>query len=369
MHFKEIISALRSKLVDRKQILVEKMNAVVIHGPGDYRYEQMDKPRAGKEEIVVKVHKAGVCAADPKLFHGVGYFRTRIPVVSGHEFIGEVVELGEGAKEKFGVDTGDSAIAEQIVPCWECYYCKRGLYNLCVPHHVFGVLGPDGGWAEYVKYPSKSIVHKVPRRIPWKAAAGIEPLACAIHGVERGNIALGDTVAIFGAGAIGLYMLQAARLKQPRQLILIDNHDYRLAIGKELGADVTINAAKEDTAAKVRELTDGIGADVVLEAAGTKAVPELAVDIARKRGRFVVFGVYGEKAGLDWSIISDIKELEIVGGHLGLNTYPVAIRLLDQGLVKTDKINTHDLALKDFRRALEISEKKIDNAIKVLLTP
>ena len=345
------------------------MHAVVIHGVEDFRYEEVPTPKAGKEEVVVKVKKCGVCAADPKIYYGKAYFKTRIPIIAGHEFIGDIVELGPGAAQKFGLEIGDKAIAEQIVPCGECYYCKRGLYHLCEVHHIFDVLGPDGGWAEYTKYPNKSLIWKVPNDIPDRAGVAIEPLSCAIHGVERGNIGLDDTVVVIGDGTIGLLMLQVARLKNPKKLILIGHHDHRLKIGKELGADLTVNSEAQDVASLVKDQTERLGCDVVLEASGNPSAVEQAVDMLRKRGKLIVFGVFSNKASIDYSIISDIKELEIIGGHLGAYKYPLAIKYLSEGLVKVDKIVTHDLPLKDFKSAIETAHKKLDNAIKVVMTP
>jgi threonine dehydrogenase-like Zn-dependent dehydrogenase len=345
------------------------MHAVVIHGVGDFRYEEVERPRPGREEMVVRVKKCGVCAADPKIYGGTAYFTTKIPIIAGHEFIGDVEELGPGAKEKFGLEIGDKAIAEQIVPCGECYYCRRGLYNLCKVHEIFGILGPDGGWAEYIKYPRKSLIWKVPSNLPDKVGIAIEPLSCAIHGVERGDIGLGDTVVVIGDGTIGLLMLQVARLKNPRKLIFVGHHDPRLKLGQDLGADICVNSKVEDVVEAVRAETDGRGCDVTLEASGHPSAIEQSVQMLRKRGRLMVFSVFAQKTSLDYSIISDIKELEIFGGHLGPYTYPLAINYLEEGLVKVDQIVTHDLPLKDFQQAIELSEKKRDNAIKVIMTP
>jgi len=349
------------------------MKAVVIHGKEDFRYEDIGDPKPGEEEVVVKVGKCGICAADPKIFHGSAYFAevaySHAPIVAGHEFIGEVVELGKGAAEKYKLNVGDKAIAEQIVPCWECYYCKRGIYNMCDVHEVFGVSGPDGGWAEYMKYPKGSIIWKVPAELSYEVAVAIEPLACAIHGVERADIKLGDTVVITGAGAIGLFMLQVVLLKHPHLVIVSDPDEHRLQIAKDLGAEVTVNPEKEDLVSRVKDLTSGIGSDVVLEASGHPKAVQQAIDMLRRRGRLMEFGVFAEKTCIDFSIISDIKELEIVGGHLGAYTYPLAIKYLAQGLVKTDKIITHDFSLKDWKKAIETSEKRLENAIKVTMTP
>jgi len=348
----------------------EKMYAVVIYGKEDFRYEEVDYPKPGPEEVTVKIERCGICAADPKIFRGKAYFSKIVydhaPIIAGHEFIGEVVELGPGAKEKYGLEVGDRAIAEQIVPCWECYYCKRGLYNLCIPHKIFGVK-INGGWAEYLRYPKGSIIWKVPKEVPPEAAVLIEPLACATHGVERANIKTTDVVVILGAGPIGLLMLQVAKSKNPYMLIVSEPNEKRRRIAKELGADEVIDPINEDIVEKINSLTGGIGADVVLEASGAPKAVEQAVEILRKRGRFVVFGVFAEKACIDFSIISDIKELEIVGGHLGLNTYPAAIKFLERGLIDYKKIVTHNFRLKDWRQAIETAEK--GEGIKVTMTP
>lgn len=349
------------------------MKAVVIHGEEDFRYEDVPDPKPGAEEVVVKVGRCGICAADPKIFHGSAYFSQvaydQAPIVAGHEFIGEVVALGEGAGEKYNLKVGDKAIAEQIVPCWKCYFCERGIYNMCDVHEVFGVSGPDGGWAEYIKYPRGSIVHKVPKDMPDEIGIAIEPLACAIHGVERADIDLKDTVVLTGCGAIGLLMLQAAKLKNPRCLIVSDPDEDRLQLAEKLGADILVNPAKQDIVGKVKDLTGNLGCDVVLEASGHPRAVEDAVQMLRRRGRLMEFGVFAEKVCIDFSIISDIKELTIIGGHLGAYTYPLAIRYLHEGLVKVDKIVTHNLPLSEWRRAIDVAEKREENAIKVTMTP
>ena len=202
----------------------KSMNAVMCHAPYDYRLEDVHIPHAEPEEIVIKVNACGVCASDIKCFTGAPLFwgdETRqpyveTPVIAGHEFIGEVVELGLGAPEKTGLEIGDRAIAEQIVPCWDCRYCKTGKYWLCQLHNIFGFQPVvNGGMAEYMKFPSDALVHKVPSDIPIEYAAMIEPLSCSIHAVQRGDIEFGDTVVIAGAGTLGLGMIGAARLKNP----------------------------------------------------------------------------------------------------------------------------------------------------------
>ncbi len=349
------------------------MKAVVIYGKEDFRYQEVEAPKAGRQEVVVKVARCGICAVDPKILHGKGYVpplvAKHVPIIAGHEFIGEVVELGEGAKEKYGLEIGDKAIAEQIVPCWKCHYCQMGLYHMCDVHKIFGISGPDGGWAEYMKYPQGSIIWKVPEDMPYEVAIAIEPLACATHGVERANIQFGDTVVVIGGGAIGLFMLQVAKLKNPKMLSMSDLLEDRLSLAKELGADVVVNPAKDDVVKKVKNLTDGLGCEIVLEASGSPVAVEQAIEMLRRRGKLMEFGVFAEKVCIDFSIIGDIKELEIIGGHLAFHTYPLAIKYLSEGLVKTDKIVTHNLPLKKWREALGTAEKRKGGAIKVTMTP
>jgi L-iditol 2-dehydrogenase len=236
-------------------------------------------------------------------------------------------------------------------------------------HSITGVSGPDGGWAEYMKYPKGAIIWKVPNELPWEVAVTIEPLSCGIHGAERADIQFGDTVVLTGVGPIGLLMLQAAKLKNPMLLIAIDTDEYRLNIAKELGADMVLNPMKEDIVKKVKDLTGGLGCDVVLEVSGNPKAVEQSIDMLRRGGRLMEYGVFAEKTSIDFSIISDIKELEIVGGHLGPYAYPLAIKYLAQGLVKTDKIVTHNFPLKDWKKAIETAEKHIGNSIKVTMTP
>jgi len=216
-------------------------------------------------------------------------------------------------------------------------------------------------------YPREAIIHKVPRELPWEAAVLIEPLACAIHGVERVGVNLGDNVVIIGDGPIAQLMLHIVKLKNPNLVVMVGHHDKRLEVAKEIGADIIVNSKKEDLVEIVMRETNNIGADVVLEAAGTQSAVTQAIEILRKRGKMLVFGVYGERAAIDWSIISDIKELEIVGGHLAPYVYPVAIRLLSRKLIRYDKIVTHVFSLKDWRKAIETAEMR--EGIKITMVP
>ncbi|MHB0878398.1 MAG: alcohol dehydrogenase catalytic domain-containing protein [Anaerolineae bacterium] len=355
----------------------EKMTAVVCHNIGDYRLEQVPMPAVGPGEVLVRIDATGVCASDVKAAHGAGriwgsdVFPRYIqpPVIPGHEFVGTVVALGEGAGEKFGLQIGDAAIAEQIVPCWKCRYCRHGQYWMCEQHDIFGFrTRAQGSWAEYMIFPADSIVHKVPKDIPSHVAAFIEPLACAIHAVERADVQLGDTVVLAGMGPIGLGMLQVAKMRSPARLIALDVKPFRLDMARKLGADLALNPATEDARQIVMDLTEGYGCDVYIEVTGSPRGVLQGLQMIRKLGRFVEFSVMAEPASVDWSIIGDQKELDIRGAHLGPYCYPKAIQFLLDGSVAGADIVTHTLPLADFAKGLELAEKGADS-LKVVLVP
>ena len=348
----------------------DTMLAVRNYAPRDYRLERIPRPHAGKEEVVIKIDAAGICGSDGKCFAGAEMFKgwLQTPVTPGHEFFGTVVELGEGAAEKFGLAMGDKCIAEQIYPCDRCRFCTSGAYWMCEKHDMYGFQGYcDGSWAEYMKFGPRSRVHKMPQDISREAGVLVEPLACAIHAVERGNIQLGDTVVLAGAGTLGMLMLQIIKLKNPGCIIVNDAKGERLEKAKALGAHVTINVKEEDPVAKVKSLTGGYGTDVFIEATGYAPAVVQGLDMMRKLGTFVAFGVFNDKTTADWSIIGDRKELNIHGAHLGPYCYPKAIDYLYRGVVDHRPIVTTRMALGDFSKGVD--DLLAGKGIKIMLEP
>jgi len=357
--------------------LPKTMKAVVCHGPEDYRLEELPVPTPGPGEVVVKIAASGICASDIKCFIGAPLFwgdesrkgYVEAPITPGHELIGEVVALGEGAAEKYGLAIGDTAISEQIVPCWECRFCRRGQYWMCQVNYIYGFRKyTPGGWAEYMKFPAGALNYKVPSDMPKAWGALIEPLSCSIHAVDRGNIRFGDTVVIAGAGTLGLGMVAAARLKNPGCLVVLDMNDKRLEVARKLGADVTINPGKEDAPQKVLDLTDGYGCDVYIEATGHPKAVLQGLQMIRKLGTFVEFSVMAGETSADWTIIGDSKELNIHGSHLGPYCYPIAIDYLHRGLINVEPIITHQLPLEKYLEGIEMVHSGTAS-IKVLLVP
>ncbi len=351
------------------------MTAVRNYGPRDYRLETVSKPIAGPGEVVIRVDASGICGSDGKCFTGGGMFWdgerpwVKTPVTPGHEFFGTVAQLGEGAGERHALAVGDRAIAEQIYPCNRCRYCTRGQYWMCEVHDIYGFQGgvADGAWAEYMKFGPNARVHKVPHDMTLAAGVLIEPLACAVHAVERGEIRLGDTVVLAGAGTLGLLKLQVIKQKSPGLIIVQDAKPERLELARKLGADVTINIREQDPVRTVKDLTDGYGADVFIEATGYPQAVVNGLEMIRKLGTFVAFGVFGEKTSADWSIIGDRKELNIHGAHLGPYCYPLAIDYLYRGVVDANAIVTHRLPLSRFAEGMDMLLR--GEGIKIMLHP
>jgi erythritol/L-threitol dehydrogenase len=353
------------------------MQAVICYGPKDYRLETVERPKAGPRELIIGIAACGICASDCKCYSGAKMFwggdgqpaYVQPPVIPGHEFFGYVEELGEGAGEHFGVEKGDRVIAEQIVPCDKCRFCKTGKYWMCEVHNIFGFqrLVADGGMADYMRLPPTSRVHKIPDGISLEDAAIIEPFACAIHTVNRGEIQFDDVVVIAGAGPLGLMMVQTAHLKTPKKLVVIDLVPERLELARTFGADVVINPTVEDAEAIVRQFTGGYGCDVYLETTGSPGGVTQGLGMIRKLGRFVEFSVFGADTTVDWSIIGDRKELDVRGAHLGPYCYPIVIDLMARGLITSKGIVTHNFPLSDWDRAIAVANSPA--SIKVLLKP
>ena len=353
------------------------MKAVKVHGPEDYRLEEVPVPRIVPGEVLVKVLAGGICASDVKTYQGARVWGNEeikpyivTPVTPGHEFVGEVVAIGDGAGEKYGLQIGDHCVSEQIVPCWQCRFCTSGRYWMCQRHDIYGFIREraEGSWAEYMRFPVNAINHKVPKEIPAEQAALIEPLACAIHAVRRAEIQLGDVVVVAGMGPIGLCMLATAKQTGAGKVIALDLKEKRLQLARKFGADLAINVRAEEAVQSILDLTDGYGCDVYIEATGAGPAVSQGLQMLRRLGTFVEFSVHAGPVAVDWSIIGDLKGLNIHGAHLGPYCYPLAIEYLRNGTISGEDLVTHNLPLARFAEGLEIATRAEDS-IKVVLVP
>ncbi|MYL35835.1 alcohol dehydrogenase catalytic domain-containing protein [Pontibacillus yanchengensis] len=353
----------------------EKMKAVVCHGPKDYRVKDVDTPKADAGEVVIKVDACGICGSDLKVYHGADMYWAgedpwlKAPVIPGHEFYGTVVELGNGAGELHGIEVGDKVTTDQINPCGNCRYCNTGKYWMCQVHNMYGFQREvaEGAMAEYMKFSNQSKIYKVTEGVSEDEASLIEPMACAVHAVQRASIEFEDFVVLAGAGTLGLCMTQLIKLKTPKKLVVLDANDKRLEAAKRFGADLCMNPTKEDVVEEIKSLTDGYGCDVYIDATGNPEGVKQGLEMIRKLGRYVEFSVFGQETTTDWSVIGDKKELDIRGSHLGPYTYPVAIDLFERNLVSAEDIVTHSYKLEDFQDAIEMAQDS--EAIKVSIKP
>lgn len=340
--------------------LPKTMKALVAYGLGDYRLElNYPVPECGPDDIIIKTEACGICAGDLKCMHGAAMFwgdevqprYVEPPFIPGHEFLGHIVKLGENVS---GFSVGDRITADQIVPCGTCRFCRSGRYWMCQPHAIFGFQsGNNGGMAEYVRYPKQAVISRVPEDMPLEKALLIEPYGCSKHAVDRAQIGSEDVMVISGAGTLGLGMITYARMRNPALLIALDLADNRLEKAKEFGADLVMNPQKEDVTKKVMELTDGYGCDIYLEATGHPSSVQQGLNMIRKLGRFVEFSVFGQPATIDWSIIGDRKELDVLGSHLSPYCYPFVINHINNGSLKTDGVVSAMYPIEQWEEAFE----------------
>ena len=341
------------------------MKALVAYGNGDYRFEpSYPTPSCGSDDILIKTEGCGVCASDVKCRHGAAMFwgddsqpaYVKPPFIPGHEFLGLVVETGANVR---GYAPGDRVIADQIVPCGKCRYCKTGKYWMCQPHHIFGFEAENnGGMAEYVRFSSNAVVHKVPKTMKLNDALLIEPYSCAKHAVDRAQIGCEDTVVISGAGTLGLGMITYAHMKNPARLIALDMLDHRLAKASEFGADITLNPSHGNVVQTIMDLTDGYGCDIYIEATGHPSSVLQGLSMIRKLGRFVEFSVFAAPTTVDWSIIGDRKELDLLGSHLSPYCYPFVIQNIASGNLKTNGMVTRTFPVEQWEDAFSYAEGK-----------
>lgn len=342
------------------------MKAALLYGVKDLRVEDVEVPMIGAGEVLVKVKGATTCGTDLKIFQR-GYVEKiiKLPTIFGHEWAGEVVEVGDGLewpRSGMRVRAGNSA------PCLHCVMCQRGMYNLCE-----NMIWLWGAYAEYIKVPAHMVLvnmQEVPPNVSYLEAAVTEPLACVLHGVEDAGVKLGDTVAIIGAGPIGLLHLLTVKRMGAEKAILIDLVDERLEAAAKLGADETINSGREDVVERVRSLTGGYGADVVIEAIGLAATWEQALKLARKGGVVLEFG--GCPPGTEIRVNAEqvhYGELTVLGTfHTTPLHFRKALNFIASRTIDVRPLITREIGLEDIRKAFDVLSTS-KNEIKIGIVP
>lgn len=328
------------------------MKAAMLYGIRDLRIEDVQAPEIGAGEVLVKVGAATTCGTDLKIFQR-GYVEKiiKLPTVFGHEWAGDVVEVASGLEwpqKGMRVRAGNSA------PCLHCTMCQKGKYNLCE-----NMIWLWGAYAEYIRVPARMVrvnMQEIPQHVSFEEAAIAEPLACVLHGAEEAGLKLGDSVAIIGAGPVGLLHLLTAKKMGAQRVIMIDLVDERLEFARKLGADETINSSRQDALREVQQLTHGYGADVVIEAIGSPVTWEQAFKLASQGGTVLEFGGCPPRTEAKFDAEKlHYGELKVLGTfHATPFHFRRALDLISSGAINVKPLVTRRMKLDEIAEAFEI---------------
>lgn len=343
-----------------------KTRAIVQTGPRALEMRELPVPDLTDDSALLRVEACGICGSDAEQYAGV--LPVRFPLIPGHEPLGTIERIGDRAAKRWKVDVGDRVAVETLLPCGYCRACREGRYQLCRGRGtMFGYAyiplshepGLWGAYADFMYLDPASIVHKVRKDIPASVAVMFNPLGAGFRwAVEVPQTGLGDTVLVLGPGQRGLASVIAAHAVGVDTIIVtgLARDAHKLALAKEFGATHVIDIENEDAQRRVKELTNGRGADVVIEVSANAPEPVAeALHHVAVGGRIVLAGVKGFKPVPDF--ISDLIVLKevTIKGVLGVTSrsYEAAIRLIESGKLPLEKLHTHDFRLEDAERAIQ----------------
>jgi L-iditol 2-dehydrogenase len=339
------------------------MKAAVWYGGRDVRIEDVPKPDIESNDALVRVRSVGICGSELHAYEGISK-RRKPPLIMGHEFSGEVAEVGREVKNS---ELGDRVVVDPVTRCGACEQCLRGQGNVCRNLRLLGLHKP-GAYAEYVLAPAMNC-YKLPNGVSFEEGSMVEPLAVAVHAVNRTPIKLGDKVVVIGAGIIGLMVLQAAKAAGAESVFITDVLDYKLDLARNLGADLAINSKTEDSVERIKEVTDGHGADVVLEAVGLEATVRDAMNVLDRGGRLTILGNLAQTMTLE---IMDavVKEFDIKGSYCYTHDdFKKALDFIKDRRINVKTLITNVLPLDEAEKGFELLHEKKERVLKVLLKP
>ncbi len=341
------------------------MRAAVLVAPRQIELRDVPEPTVGPDDVLVAPRAIGICGSDMHLYrHGrIGTSVVERPLILGHEPAGEVVAVGDRVQ---GLAPGDRVILEPGIACGACFWCHRGGYNLCPNVRFLGIPPSDGAMADRVAVPSR-FVHRMPDGMGWSDGAMIEPFAIGLQAVKSAGVATGDAVVILGAGPIGLMILQAARIAGATTLIAVDVAERPLAMARRLGATAALDGRAGGLAERVRELTEGRGADHAIEAVGAEQTVRTAVELVRRGGTVTLVGIAAEP-GIPLDTIKVVRTgLTIRSSFRYAHVHPAAIRLAAEGRVDLQTLVTRHYRIEDVAGAFEEVEAKKSEIVKAIV--
>jgi L-iditol 2-dehydrogenase len=346
------------------------MKAVIINAPGEYGVYDVEKPVCPEGGMLLKVLACGLCGSDLRTLR-IGHHRLKLPYIVGHEVCGLVVETGSSYSGGWSV--GDILAVSPMVYCGKCMFCRNAQFELCNDYKELAQAWP-GGFAEYMAIPAEAVangtIQKVPEGMNPVHATLVEPLSSCVNAQEKGNVGLGDTVVIIGAGPIGTFHIELARARGADKIIVADIDDNRLELMKNYSPDHLFNSAITDLVSEVKKVTGGYGADVVITANPSPEAQVLAVQMAKKGGRVLLFGgLPPEKAcsGIDMNLVH-YNALQLMGTTVFAPRHNrVAMQLIASGRISAEKFITHVFPLEKFVEGAQLA--LAGKARKIVFTP
>lgn len=349
---------METKDLKNKGAFMDKIDHFVIN--------EIPVPEITPDQVLIRVEYVGICGSDVHYFHD-GRCGTFVvgeePFMLGHECAGTIVEVGSEVKN---LVAGDRVCVEPGITCGKCEHCKSGEYNLC-PDVKFLATPPIQGCNErYLAFPAE-LCYKLPDNMSTRVGALIEPLSTCMYSARLSEVTVGDTVVILGAGCIGLLIMMCCKARGASKVIICDLENIRLEKAKELGADYTVNSREADILAEVERLTNGRGADIVIEAAGNKITIAQTPFLVRQGGLILLVGMSAEEE-ITYNFGQIMaKEARIKSQFRFVNTFPTAIAAVESGLIPLEKIVTHEFSFNDIQKAYETCIYDKSNVVKALV--
>lgn len=361
----------------------DMVRAAVQLGPRQIELREFPRPRTGPDDGLLRIEACGICGSDVEMYRGHLGGNGRFPMIPGHEPLGIVEEVGERAAARWGVEPGDRVALEILIPCRSCDLCLTGRYMSC--RNKKGAYGNSplsshpglfGGWSEYVYLHPNAILHRVRNDIPAEVAVMFNPLGAGVRwACHLGGVQLGDTVLVLGPGQRGIAAVIAAKTAGAATVIVtgLERDAAKLELAREFGADHTIDVEHEDTLERVREITDGALADVVLELTPIATGPVLdALHCVRHGGRVVLAGLKGGRAAELPTDMIIHKAATVVGAYgVDARAYTEAIRIIESGRFPLERMHTHTFGLDETARAVETLAGEVpgEQAVHVSISP
>ena len=333
------------------------MKAIIKEKPGrGASWRDTDLPKVGPKDVLIKVKVGAICGSDVHIYEWDSWAQSVVPGlphILGHEFAGEIVEVG---KEVHHLQPGDHVAGETHIPCDNCYFCLTGQRHICVSMKVYGVHS-QGIFSEYTTVPEPCAV-KIPKEISFFAAAMMEPCGVAVHGLSRGIVS-GRTLAIFGCGPIGLFGIQAAVAYGAGKVYAVDISENRMKMAREFGAAQVFHGERDPLEKIILDETGSIGVDMVLEVSGSQKAYDQGLRILRKAGTFVIIGVASKPIQLEIPTSIMYKEAKIFGitGREMYETWHQVAELVQSGKVNLEKVVTHRMTPEKFDEGFKVARE------------